>query len=87
MRILESKAVPGDVWGYYKATRKLYSSRGKHDLFSGKGDGTVVAMKYINEQKYQAFVIEIDPDKQQDLFEDRDPEYIKSIWDFVAEYF
>ena len=47
----------------------------------------MVAMKYINEQKYQAFVIEIDPDKQQELFEDRDPEYIESIWDFVAEYF
>ena len=87
MRILESKTVSGDIWGYYKATRKLYSSRGNHDLFSGKEDGTVVAMKYIDEQKYQAFVIEIDPDKQQDLFEDRDPEYIESIWDFVAEYF
>ena len=89
MKVTATKIVDSDVWATLKATRRLLSSKGESDLFTGKRDGQVVAMIPNLFEEYRMVLIEFDPSWSEDLYQgygDRFESLIEKIWSMVYDF-
>lgn len=66
--IIDKQIVPASLWGEYRATRQLYASFGKTDVYLGAPDHPLVVMTPLDEHTYQLTAVDFDPAHFDDMW-------------------
>ncbi|WP_214797658.1 hypothetical protein [Exiguobacterium sp. s5] len=66
--IIDQRIVPVSLWGDYRATRQLYASFGKNDVFLGGADQPLVVLTPLDAHTYRLTAVDFDPAHFDDLW-------------------